>query len=242
VSDSSFASPDRISCSCATHMLPRRMACATVVTHPQIGSLHRPVWAPAAGGLRPSPHWLHWQPGAPASGSGAHNATCHGHWCSPSSLPQVIRADASLRGVQAAAAKGGGGESSRQSLESLRSENEALRNSISEAEAAVGQLSDSGAGGAGGANSPEAVLAAQDNGSASGNKTSATAALPSSGPSEDHPAGKPSTSNEHAGAARVQDAHCGAKDEIARCCCTTPFAACAAYLASSHVLHESYRV
>ena len=102
------------------------------------------------------------------------------------------------------AATGKGGDASRQSLESLRSENEALRNSISEAEAAVGQLSSSGSGGggstAGGPDSPEAVLDSGENGAAAnGNKTSATAAPPPSAPSAERPAGMPSTSNEHAG-------------------------------------------
>jgi hypothetical protein len=99
------------------------------------------------------------------------------------------------------AATGKGGDASRQSLESLRSENEALRNSISEAEAAVGQLSSSGGGStADGPDSPEAVLVSAENGAAAnGNKTSATAAPPPSAPSAERPAGMPSTSNEHAG-------------------------------------------
>lgn len=115
-----------------------------------------------------------------------------------------IPAESQRQGLQPVAATGKGGDPSRQSLESLRSENEALRNSISEAEAAVGQLSgSSGSGGgsaAGGPDSPEAVLNSAENGAtANGNKTSATAAPPPSAPSAERPAGMPSTSNEHAG-------------------------------------------
>lgn len=113
-----------------------------------------------------------------------------------------LPADAQWRGPQPTAAAGKGGDASRQSLESLRSENEALRSSISEAEAAVGHLSNSGGGAtaAGDPDSPEAVLDAADNGAAAnGNKTSAGTAPPSAEPSAEHPAGMPSTSNEHAG-------------------------------------------
>lgn len=115
-----------------------------------------------------------------------------------------MSAEPQRHGIQPVAATGKGGDASRQSLESLRSENEALRNSISEAEAAVGQLSSGGGGGGGsavgGPNSPEAVLGSAENGAAAnGNKTSATAASPPSAPSAERPAGMPSTSNEHAG-------------------------------------------
>lgn len=122
-------------------------------------------------------------------------------------LAAICIADAQRRGPQpAAAAAGKGGDASRQSLESLRSENEALRSSISEAETAVGQLSSSGSGTSGGAtaaggpDSPEAMLDTVDNGAAvNDNKTSAGTASPSAEPSAEHPAGMPSMSNEHSG-------------------------------------------
>ncbi len=54
------------------------------------------------------------------------------------------------------------------------------------------------------ADAPRNAISSAASQDASGNKTAATAAPPGEDPSAAHPAGKPSTSNEHAGTAPGQ--------------------------------------